>query len=62
MMGRKHGKAAKAFLVIWILFALVFVESVAEMCVKIDDCSCVKQSTLKIISLRKIDGGAMGPA
>ncbi|KAL9966637.1 hypothetical protein ACROYT_G024744 [Oculina patagonica] len=55
-MGR-NCNASRVFLVIWILFAFKFIASVAEICQKVDDCSC-KKSNGKIINLRKIDGGS----
>ena len=60
-MARKHNDKVKDFLVMWILFAFEFIESAAETCVKIDDCSC-KKGNGKIINLREIDGGSKGPA
>ncbi|XP_078378607.1 uncharacterized protein LOC144661671 isoform X3 [Oculina patagonica] len=61
MMARNRSNSMEASLVIWILFVFYFVKSFAEVCRKIDDCTCIK-SNGKIISLREIDGGCKGPA
>ncbi|KAL9966635.1 hypothetical protein ACROYT_G024742, partial [Oculina patagonica] len=57
VMGRKTCITSRAFLVIWTLFAFEVSVNYAEICEKIDDCSC-KKSNGKIINLRKIDGAS----
>jgi len=56
-MGRTNFNTSRAFLIIWILFACKFFGILAEICEKIDECSC-RKSNGKVISLRKIDGGS----
>ena len=55
-MGRTNFNTWRAFLVVWILFAFKFFDTHAEICEKIDECSC-RKSNGKVISLRQIDGG-----
>lgn len=56
-MGRANFNTSRAFFVVWILFAYIFFDNLAEICEKIDDCSC-RKSNGKVISLRQIDGGS----
>ncbi|KAJ7380040.1 hypothetical protein OS493_010747 [Desmophyllum pertusum] len=57
VMGSKNSNVWRAVLVIWIMLAFELFEGVAEICQKIDDCSC-KKSNGKVINLRQIDGGS----
>lgn len=56
-MGIANFNTSRAFFVVWILFAYIFFDNLAEICEKIDDCSC-RKSNGKVISLRQIDGGS----
>ncbi|XP_068716301.1 uncharacterized protein [Montipora foliosa] len=52
---------AKVFVIFGSHLLCKFIESLAEECEKIDDCSC-RKSNGKVINLREIDGGSTGPS